>query len=334
MYKKFLLQLLLLLAWQCLTLPHHSLLHPTFKAVLPTFDVLQELFLQASLNFHKELFGILIGLKPPTLATLKKLPTFTARKIWGVYMIILKKADAKPKVYVGSGTEHYDNQGVHARLRAYDNPDVYWSVLPQYVRRAMKDGYSITHKAAICWIPIPSPGKAPMYRTLFLVLEALFMAVFRATISSAVLYGCGLAKVSCWDGIDFEWDGACGHSPLREAPIGQFDLSEEEITRIAAVLKEKLKARKTHNARRRRMRPGVSEQENINAQKSRAKILAEANLDSMSDLVAGTSSVATDSTVLLNNGVTNALQKRADAEKVKDAALSFSLSEEETKTWW
>ncbi|KAK7542715.1 subtilisin-like protease [Phyllosticta citribraziliensis] len=55
----------------------------------------------------------------------------------------------------------------------------------------------------------------------------------------------------------------------------------------------------------------------------------------LSDLVSGTASTAAGSTVLLNNGVTNALQKRGNsASQAKDAGLNFSLSEEETKTWW
>ncbi|KAL1393863.1 subtilisin-like protease [Phyllosticta capitalensis] len=53
----------------------------------------------------------------------------------------------------------------------------------------------------------------------------------------------------------------------------------------------------------------------------------------LSDLVAGTATTAS-STVLLNNGVTSALQKRGTADQHKDASLSFSLSEEESKTWW
>ncbi|KAK7554498.1 subtilisin-like protease [Phyllosticta paracitricarpa] len=56
----------------------------------------------------------------------------------------------------------------------------------------------------------------------------------------------------------------------------------------------------------------------------------------LSDLVSGTASTAASSTILLNNGVTSALQKRANAaaNQAKDSGLSFSLSDEETKTWW
>jgi hypothetical protein len=95
---------------------------------------------------------------------------------WGVYAVVLEKAGCRPILYIGSGTN--SSFGVGARFQHYDEG----GHLPQYVSKALFDGFEITHKGLLCWIPMPIPAAVPSWRLLVCALEASIRAAMAAVV--------------------------------------------------------------------------------------------------------------------------------------------------------
>lgn len=208
-----LLQLVVLLTWTCLNTFNGRQKHPLFTKVLSSQVILEELLSSASMVFAPGLLQVLQSSTPPTVSYLKSLPT-NFKKLWGIYLLVLEKPGHRPKIYIGSGTDA--KSGVSARLATYDS-----GVLkPMYVGRALQDGYVIVHKGLLCWTSLPSAAMVPVLRVLFLALEATFTGVFQA--------------MRCKTEGPFEYDGLCTHSALSEAPLGDHNLSAEELEAHAA----------------------------------------------------------------------------------------------------
>jgi hypothetical protein len=142
------LQLVLLITWTCLCDTPVNQKHTLFDQIIPSLEVLEELFMLASFEFAPGLFAVLQATAPPTIQYFKSLPTGPV-KSWAVYLLVLEKANCRPRIYIGSGTD--GRCGVHRRFCQYDSS----SALPKYVAKALDEGYEIVHKSLICWIPIP-----------------------------------------------------------------------------------------------------------------------------------------------------------------------------------
>jgi hypothetical protein len=139
-------QLLLLLMWTCFSTCSDNAKHPIFLKVISGQDILEELLSSVSLTCAPGLFEILQSSTPPTISFFKALPSeFTKR--WGIYLLTLEKSGCRPKIYIGSGTRR---QGVRERLNQYAHRGKY---TPRYVAKALDDGYVITHKGLLCWLP-------------------------------------------------------------------------------------------------------------------------------------------------------------------------------------
>jgi hypothetical protein len=167
------LQLVLQLLWACLRSTPVRKKHPLYDTVVPTQVIAEQLFSSLSLVFAPGLDRVIQASTPPTLSWFKSLPTDRTKR-WAVYVSVLESqaAPLRPKIYIGSGTDAHS--GVSARLAMYDNE----VQLPRHVAKALNDGYSITHKGILCWIPIPSPANVPLHRVFIMLLEATFTFVF------------------------------------------------------------------------------------------------------------------------------------------------------------
>jgi hypothetical protein len=74
---------------------------------------------------------------------------------------------------------------VHRRILNYRRGDN----LPDLVKKALKEGYKITHVGLICWIPLPLMSLQPSIRILFVTLEAAFSYIFWAMRTVNMDYG-------------------------------------------------------------------------------------------------------------------------------------------------
>ncbi|KAK3080238.1 hypothetical protein LTS18_002775 [Coniosporium uncinatum] len=146
--------------------------------------------------------------------------------MWGVYLLTLEKPGCGTRIYVGSGTDKV--RGVVARLWCYDNG----VTLPLYVDKALRDGFTIVRKGLLCWIPLPSASEIPAFRALFLVLETAFTFSLW-TMRSKSSYGFDVSDTRPWTLDALQYDGLCTHSPLSEGPLGDFDLTTQELEEMA-----------------------------------------------------------------------------------------------------
>ena len=195
--------------------------HLVFKEHLKTEEVFKEIFFAAHLAFVESLAGVLQSVTPPKIGFFKSLATDFAEK-WGVYVIVLEKSDHRPQVYIGSGTNSL--QGVDGRVQAYGKN---WAS-PQYVSQALQEGFTITAKGLLCWMPLPSAGSVPRDRLLVVALEAFFTAYFWALRSRNA--GAEVVDFLCpWDTNLLEYDGLCSHFPLQELPFGDHSLSTQQL---------------------------------------------------------------------------------------------------------
>ena len=95
------LQLLLLLTWDCIT--SATVKNPLYGIFFTSFVVQAELVSAVSLTFADGLFETLRSANPPTIAWLKSLPTELEKRC-AVYRLVLEKAGSRPRVYIGSST--------------------------------------------------------------------------------------------------------------------------------------------------------------------------------------------------------------------------------------
>ena len=165
------LELLVLLVWAVLSVP--VFINGLFKQCFFAQEVVSGLCSATGLTFCPGLFAVVQAATPPTIEIFKSLPTDRYQR-WAVYVIVLEKDGAITLVYLGSGT--HATQGVTNRWCVYDRLD--FALMPEYVIKAIRDGYTITYKGTLVWCPIPSAADVPMTRLLFIAMEAAFTFLF------------------------------------------------------------------------------------------------------------------------------------------------------------
>lgn len=216
------LQLVLLATWKTLSDTPFRKRNPLFARFFNSQAVFETIATTASIVFCPGLFEVLQAATPPSIRFFKSLPAppELVNKC-GVYVTVMEKPGCRPKVYVGSATSA--QQGMRQSLQQYD----LGLMLPQYVEDALDEGYTITHKGLLCWMPRPIASLVPVNRLLFVALEAAFTYMFWATRSRVIDYGMG--HICLWDRHTLEYDGLCSHCCLNEAILGDFDLTAEQL---------------------------------------------------------------------------------------------------------
>ncbi|KAK5690408.1 Aconitate hydratase mitochondrial [Elasticomyces elasticus] len=218
--------LVALLTFTTLCMTMKKRLTSVFWKVLSSQVVIEALFTSASLVFAPGLLDVLQSATPPTIAWFKTLP-LVGKKRWGVYLLVLEKWGAyRPKIYVGSGTEA--RQGIRSRLSEYGLGDEPSGGVAMDVRKALDDGYKITHKGVLCSIPAPEPALRPTMKALILALEAVFTFAFWA-----MHWLTDTLSLCLWELDELEYDGTCTHNPMMEGVQG-FEMTLEELEAQAA----------------------------------------------------------------------------------------------------
>ncbi|KAI7323033.1 hypothetical protein KC315_g8626 [Hortaea werneckii] len=240
------LQLVCLITWTVVSGTPLEKKHEAFAQVLPSLLVLEAVASSASFFFAPGLYEVLQSASSPTLAFFKGLPSDLSwsnaqlRDRWVVYAIVLEKPDRRPRVYIGTATQK--DYGSRSRMQHYDNA----YLLPRWVAHALKEGFEITHKGFICWIPRPTADMVPVRRLLFKALEASFTFYFWAMKSR--YFDWGMEDISPWDRHNLEYDGLCSHSSLYEDVLADFDLTPEQLIAQAADREAKRLKLKAENA--------------------------------------------------------------------------------------
>ncbi|KAJ4382713.1 carbamoyl-phosphate synthase (glutamine-hydrolyzing) cpa2 [Didymella sp. IMI 355093] len=232
-----LLEFMTAITWACIRDTHTTQKNVYFDSYFPRYEALEPVAISASLEFCPGLHEVVSSVNPPPLTYFKELPSPSYdAMLFGIYVHVLEKPDERPRLYMGSGTN--TKHGVVHRLKDYDAG----RILPLYYAASLKDGYTRTHTALMCWMPLPTVGMVPVYRLLFLALEAIFSYMFWAMVAYKADYG--MSHLCLWDWRSLPWDGLGSHSPLREGPLGDFDdnpqqLTEEELEVRAAEYKKR-----------------------------------------------------------------------------------------------
>lgn len=191
----------------------------------------------SGLTFAPGLFQVLESKTPPTIAFFKTLAIIDG-KYWGVYAIVLEKPGCIPLIYIGSGT--HAESGIKTRMRCYD----ILYLIPLYMLNAMQDGYVITHKGYLCWMPIPSAINVPSARVKLVAVEGLFTFALW-TLRAKTKYGYGMSHLCLWDREKLPYEGLCSHNTFSEGPLSGHDLTEAELLEKEAMYKKK-KLESTH----------------------------------------------------------------------------------------
>ncbi|KAJ0372688.1 hypothetical protein COL26b_009130 [Colletotrichum chrysophilum] len=174
------------------------------------------------LKFADNMYEVLMAKRPPTLDFFRTLPKPNkSNPVWGVYTILMEKANHPAKLYVGSGTNA--DHGVVTRLRDYKRE----TLLPQLVLKALQEGYSISHAGLLCWYAMPKPGQAPIARLRVITVKATMAFVFFAgrPCKMDVLWDDMLP----WTRDGVSWQPLCTHTAFLQKPPGDLDMSEEEL---------------------------------------------------------------------------------------------------------
>jgi hypothetical protein len=225
-----LLRTITTLLWACLT--DGGYVNTRFDYVLETRESLASQLSSAGFTFCRGLLDVLHSASPPTVAWFDKLSSRAPKNVWGVYLLILKKAKKRTRLYVGSATGYY--RGYRARRHEHKTR----KMVPRYVRKSYTEGYRVTRSVLLAHCPIPKPEDAPKVRTLVVALEAMFSCIFDTMWKRKTPYG--FEGVCPWPRTSFEWDGLCSHNALAEGvPKGAFDFTPEQLRAIDAAVKEK-----------------------------------------------------------------------------------------------
>ena len=93
---------------------------------------------------------------------------------------------------------------------------------PQHLRKALKDGFTIVHKALLLSCPTPTAANIPTLRTTLIAVEAALTCIFGAFYNRSKTYD--FVDLCPWRQDLFEWNGFCSHSPLIEYVAGDLNL--------------------------------------------------------------------------------------------------------------
>ena len=233
------LQFVILITWQCLTDTRSHLKNKLFDQFFTSISVLEDIASSAALQFDPGLLDVVNGAIPPTTEFFKTLPSHLS-SCWGVYVIVLRKAEFRPKFYVGSGT--HARRGITARLRTYDRG----YPLSQWVQHAVEDGYKVVHKGVLCWIPIPAAAQVPIDRLLILALEGALAFIFWTMKRRIDDYS--MSHICLWNRLMLGYDGLRTHCSLKEGILRDFHLTAEQLEAQAVEKEEKRLTLKAENA--------------------------------------------------------------------------------------
>ena len=120
-----------------------------------------------NISFCPGLLAVLKASSPPTIDWFLSLDTYVPKNVWAVYAVVLAKPKHKSILYIGSATAA--QRGARGRLENYDAQ----THLPRYIAKALRDGYTIQHKALLAWCSIPDAIHIPCCRTVIVGLEAV-----------------------------------------------------------------------------------------------------------------------------------------------------------------
>ncbi|QGI65806.1 hypothetical protein CEK26_009756 [Fusarium fujikuroi] len=221
--------ILLSLLWAALNVSNW--INPRFRMVCRSEARLFELFRLVNFSFCPGLLHALQASAPPSIEWFLALDSFAPKNVWGVYIIVLKKRNHPSILYIGSSTAA--KRGVRARFYEYDAK----KKLGTYVSNALRDGYTIQHKALLAWCQIPEASNIPLYRTVVIALEAVLACYFWAMARRDHDYG--FNHLCPWPLESFSYSGACSHNPLKEAIHGDIGLSADELQSLADTVREK-----------------------------------------------------------------------------------------------
>jgi hypothetical protein len=215
---------MLVLCWTLLTLTPARLINPTHEIFFPTKEALNPML--AYVVFAPAIVKILTAASPPTIAAFKRLP-MVKRGVWGVYLIVMEKQKCRPKIYIGSGTSK--SHGVEVRCREYrKHPSKMARTVSRRIKKALADGYHVTHIGLLCQTPIPSLFNHYRLRSLFIILETAFAFSLWAMRSHTKAYY--VPTIRPWAIEALDYDGCCGHSPLWEEVVDEnLGLTPEQI---------------------------------------------------------------------------------------------------------
>ena len=101
--------------------------------------------------------------------------------------------------------------------------------MPQYVQKAVKEGFGITRIGLLCECPItpPSPAEDNLRSALLVGIETVLAHALWAFCSKKTLTD--YANLRRWNIDAYLYDGLYSHSSLIERPYGDFELSEAEL---------------------------------------------------------------------------------------------------------
>jgi RNase P subunit RPR2 len=120
--------------------------------------------------------------------------------------------------------------------------------LPKYVDAALREGFTITHKGLLVWAPLPKASDVPMFRAIFLVLEAALTSVFWAVQSKVTgesKFSFGILPLCPWNVSDLVYTGLCSHTPLVEQhTTGDVFLPVADLEELAETRHRKMLAQK------------------------------------------------------------------------------------------
>ncbi|KAI8150670.1 hypothetical protein K4K50_011982 [Colletotrichum sp. SAR 10_71] len=189
----------------------------------PNIQTFEAICGQHPLKFADNMYEVLMAKRPPTLDFFGTLPKPNkSNPVWGVYAILMEKANHPAKLYVGSGTNA--DHGVVTRLRDYKRE----TLLPQLVLKALQEGYSISHAGLLCWCAMPKPGQAPIARLRVITVKATMAFVFFAgrPCKMDVLWDDMLP----WTRDEVSWQPLCTHTAFLEKPIGEVSFTMDDLS--------------------------------------------------------------------------------------------------------
>ncbi|PSK57909.1 Pyruvate carboxylase [Elsinoe australis] len=203
--------------------------NPSHALVMPTKEDLLRLAVDAKLEVAPGVMEALQSDIPPQIVFFEALPGIPdSRKYWAVYILVLRKAGQRPKIYIGSGT--CQDRRIARRFQQYDNHTDF----ARFVQAAIDLGYHVVHKGLLCWTPLPGPTVRHPLRCLMLAMETTLSFALWAMVSREKDYG--MPDLCKWGIDELEYLGCCGHSALQEGVRGEKSsgLSPEELDGLEA----------------------------------------------------------------------------------------------------
>ena len=223
-------QLVFALIWQCLCFTPKLRKAEVYARIFPSLATIEQLTSSIGLCFAPGLIELLNCSTVPTTAYFKTLPT-NGTKRWAVYLLVLEKAECRPRVYIGSATNA--RWGVVERWGQYRSGNN----LPVLVEEAIEDGYTITHYGLLVTMPISTMSNLGPLRALFKALEASLTHHLSALVRSSKHY---IALHDPWVNVPLDYDPLCSHSSLAEGVRdGNDDRSPEELAALTAEKEER-----------------------------------------------------------------------------------------------